>query len=219
MAKKKKASYNELELTDVSPLTENQKIAFNSKKNLVLCGSAGAGKSFIACYLGFKGIADRQYSNLVIIRSAVPTRDIGFLPGNDKEKASIYELPYHDICSEIFNRGDSYDVLKTKGIIKFITTSYVRGITLLNSVIVVDEIQNMSYQELDSLITRVGEGCKIIFCGDFKQADLKNNGMKSFLSVLSGMNSNFDIVDFTIDDVVRSEFVKDYLTTKEKLGL
>ena len=219
MAKKKRNTAVELELNDIRPLTANQEKAFASKKNMVLCGAAGTGKSFISCYLGFKDIADGKYDNFMIIRSAVPTRSIGFLPGSDKEKTRVYEEPYYAICSEIFQRGDAYEILKTKGIIDFMSTSYIRGLTIQNTFILIDEIQNMSYQELDSLITRVGEGCRVIFSGDFKQADLKDNGMKGFLSILEKMENNFDIISFGIEDVVRSDFVKDYLITKEELGL
>ena len=216
MAKRKKSTV-ELELEEIRPLTENQALAFKSKKNLVLCGSAGTGKSFIACYLGFNALASSKYDDVVIIRSAVPTRNMGFMPGNDKEKASVYEEPYRALCSEVFRRGDAYEVLKHKDIVKFFTTSYIRGLTLRNSYIIVDEMQNMDFGELDSLITRVGENCKIVFCGDFKQADLKNNGMQKFLNILEKMQSSFDVVEFGIEDVVRSPFVKDYLVTKEIL--
>ncbi len=219
MAKKKKASCNELDLNTIKPLTKNQEKAFDSEKNMVLCGSAGTGKSFISCYLGMLGIADSYYNNLVIIRSAVPTRDIGFLPGNDKEKASIYEMPYHDICTELFRRGDAYELLKRKGIIEFLTTSYLRGITLHNSVLVIDECQNLDFGELNTIMTRVGKGCRIIFCGDFKQTDLKDNGLKKFLSILSKMGEDFDIIEFNSSDIVRSGLVKRYLQTVEDMGL
>jgi len=207
-----------LALQEVEPLTQNQVLAFESSKHLVLHGVAGTGKTFLSCYFAFDDISKGYYEKVVFIRSAVPTRDIGFLPGNEKEKASVYEEPYKDIAVELFRRGDAYDVLKQKGLVHFMTTSFIRGVTLRNAVIIVDECQNMSFHELDSIITRVGEGCRVIFCGDFRQADLAKNGMKDFLQVLEDMEE-FDMIDFQVKDIVRSEFVKKYITSKMKIGV
>ena len=211
-----------LTLHEIEPLTRNQLRAFESGKNLVLHGVAGTGKTFISCYLAFDDMIKSMAKKLVIIRSAVPTRDIGFLPGTEKEKTAIYEQPYKDICVELFQRGDAYDILKTKHLVEFMTTSFIRGITLRDSYIIVDECQNMSFHELDSIITRIGEGCRIIFCGDFRQSDLKaeteKKGLHSFVKVLKATNY-FDLIDFDIKDIVRSGFVKDYITAKEELGL
>ena len=207
-----------LELQQIEPLTKNQLKAFESTKNLVLHGVAGTGKTFISCYLAFDDMSKQDYEKLVIIRSAVSTRDIGFLPGSEKEKASVYEEPYKDICIELFQRGDAYEILKTKGLVHFMTTSFIRGVTLRNATILIDECQNMSFHELDSIITRVGQGCRVIFCGDFRQADLRTNGLKDFIRILKVMES-FDLVDFEIDDIVRSDFVKAYITAKTDLGL
>ncbi len=207
-----------LSLAEIEPLTKNQLEAFESDKNLILHGIAGTGKTFISCYLAFDDMVKGVYNNLVIIRSAVPTRDIGFLPGSEKEKASVYEEPYKEIALELFQRGDAYEILKTKGLVHFMTTSFVRGITLKDAVIMVDECQNMSFHELDSIITRVGTNCRVIFCGDFRQSDLKTNGLESFMEILKNMGA-FDFIDFEIKDIVRSEFVKDYIIAKTELGL
>ena len=207
-----------LSLAEIEPLTKNQLIAFESDKNLILHGIAGTGKTFISCYLAFDDMVKNVYNNLVIIRSAVPTRDIGFLPGSEKEKASVYEEPYKEIALELFQRGDAYEILKTKGLVHFMTTSFVRGITLKETVIIIDEWQNMTFHELDSIITRVGTNCRVIFCGDFRQSDLKTNGLESFMEILKNMGS-FDFIDFEIKDIVRSEFVKDYIIAKTELGL
>ena len=207
-----------LSLAEIEPLTKNQLIAFESDKNLILHGIAGTGKTFISCYLAFDDMVKNVYNNLVIIRSAVPTRDIGFLPGSEKEKASVYEEPYKEIALELFQRGDAYEILKTKGLVHFMTTSFVRGITLKETVIIIDECQNMTFHELDSIITRVGTNCRVIFCGDFRQSDLKTNGLESFMEILKNMGS-FDFIDFEIKDIVRSEFVKDYIIAKTELWL
>jgi len=207
-----------LTLHEIEPLTRNQVRAFESKKNLILHGLAGTGKTFISSYLAYDDMSKGLYEKLVIIRSAVPTRDIGFLPGTEKEKASVYEEPYKDIANELFQRGDAYGIMKTKNIVEFMTTSFIRGITLRDAVIIIDECQNMSFHELDSIITRMGENCRVIFCGDFRQADLKGNGMKDFMKILKRMEL-FDFIDFQVEDIVRSDFVKSYIIAKNELSL
>jgi len=218
MAKKSKTLAGAgLDLQPIEPLTANQLKAFESENHLVLHGVAGTGKTFISCYLAFDDMTKGLFDRVVIIRSAVSTRDIGFLPGTDREKASVYEEPYKDICVELFQRGDAYELLKNKGLVHFMTTSFIRGVTLRNATIIVDECQNMSFHELDSIITRVGEGCRVVFCGDFRQADLGKNGLQDFMEVLKAMNS-FDLIDFEIKDIVRSDFVKEYIIAKTELG-
>tara|TARA_X000001382_G_scaffold12215_1_gene8120 strand:- start:6357 stop:7025 length:669 start_codon:yes stop_codon:yes gene_type:complete len=206
-----------LEIQEIEPLTKNQLSAFESQRNLILFGVAGTGKTFVGCYLAFDDMAKKEYEKLIIIRSAVPTRDIGFLPGNEKEKASVYEEPYKDIANDIFGRGDAYQILKTKNLVEFMTTSYIRGITLRDATILIDECQNMTFHELDSIITRVGENCRVIFCGDFDQSDLKNNGLADFLSILEWMDE-FHFIQFGIEDIVRSDFVKKYIIAKSELN-
>lgn len=211
----------------VEPLTDNQTKtfeAFSRNKNLLLHGSAGTGKSFISLYLALLEVMEGHgdLHKVIILRSVVPTRDMGFLPGSAKEKAKVYEAPYYSICNELFGRGDAYDILKTKNIVEFQTTSFVRGITFNDCIVVVDECQNMTYQELDSIITRVGENCRVIFSGDFKQSDLLRNnertGLLTFMNVLKHMNM-FDCIEFTKEDIVRSQLVKSYIIAKEDLGV
>ena len=225
MAAKKPRTLDKVNLVlqEIEPLTKNQVIAFESKKNLVLHGVAGTGKTYISLYLALDDMTKGYYQQTIIIRSAVSTRDMGFLPGSDREKAAVYEEPYKDICVELFQRGDAYDLLKRHNQIHFMTTSFIRGITLKNATIIVDECQNMSFHELDSIITRIGEDCRIIFCGDFRQTDFtdksrEKSGLKDFLRILRCMEV-FDMVDFTTKDIVRSEFVKKYIIAKEDLGL
>lgn len=203
-----------LELKTIEPLNSSQDKVFESEKHMVLLGSPGTGKTFLAATIAIQDIWDGQYSKLVIVRSAVPTRDQGFLPGNLKEKSSVYEAPYVAILTELFNRGDAYEILSKSGTIEFLTTSYVRGITIKDSVIILDEIQNLTFQELDSIITRVGDNCRIIFSGDFYQSDLPKNGLKEFLDILRKMNE-FDFIEFTPNDIVRRGLVKHYIITKQ----
>ena len=219
MAKKRRtlAGVN-FELREIEPLTRNQLKAFETTDHLVLHGLAGTGKTFISSYLAFDDMAKGDFQKLIIIRSAVPTRDIGFLPGTEKEKSSVYEEPYKDISNDLFSRGDAYEILKQKNIVEFMTTSFIRGITLRDAVILIDECQNMSFHELDSIITRMGENCRVIFCGDFRQADLRANGIKDFFRVLERMHL-FTFIEFEIEDIVRSNFVKQYIIAKSSLKL
>ena len=214
-------------LKNIEPLTQNQKLSFEAYqngKNLLLHGIAGTGKSFISLYLALNQILSEnsQYKKLVIVRSVVPTRDMGFLPGNSKEKAKVYEAPYYAICTELFGRSDSYDYLKSKNLVDFISTSFIRGITLNDCIIVVDEIANMTLHELDSVITRVGKNCKIVFCGDFRQSDFtkehEKNGLVDFMRIIERMKS-FTFIDFNEQDIVRSSMVKDYIIQKDRLKI
>ena len=214
-------------LKNVEPLTENQKLTYeqyDNGKNLLLHGIEGTGKSFLSIYLSLRTILQEnsRYKKLVIVRSVVPTRDMGFLPGNNKEKAKVYEAPYQAIFSELFERGDAYEYLKNKNLVDFISTSFIRGITLNDCIIVVDEIANMTLHELDSVITRVGRNCKIIFCGDFRQSDFtkehERNGLTDFMRILDRMKS-FGYVDFTENDIVRSSMVKEYIIAKDRLKI
>jgi phosphate starvation-inducible protein PhoH len=207
-----------LTLQEIEPLTRNQVKAFDSNKHLILHGLAGTGKTFISCYLAFDDMSKGAYDKLVIIRSAVPTRDIGFLPGTEKEKSSVYEEPYQAVANELFARGDAYGILKQKSLVEFMTTSFIRGITLKHAVILVDECQNMSFHELDSIITRIGQNCRVIFCGDFRQADLEKNGMQKFMQILKRMG-DFDFIEYEVEDIVRSDFVKNYIIAKNELSI
>ena len=214
-------------LKHVNPLTENQRLAFEAfddGKHLMLHGMAGTGKTFIAlskaidALMSNKGVQNKIY----IVRSVVPTRDMGFLPGNQKEKMKVYEAPYYAICTELFDRSDAYEILKQKNAIEFISTSFIRGITMNNCYVIVDEVNNMTFHELDSVITRIGKGCRVLFCGDFRQSDLtkeqERNGLKDFMKVIGKLN-DFVHVDFLEQDIVRSKLVKEYIIARQKLGL
>jgi phosphate starvation-inducible protein PhoH len=206
------------ELSTVQPITGAQRYAFEAwedGQDLVLSGYAGTGKTFVACYLAFS-----EETRVYIVRSAVPTRDMGFMPGNAKEKAALYEGPYIDACSKLYGRSDAYSLLSQKGMVEFVTTSYLRGLTLEDCVVIVDEMQNMNFHELDTIITRAGENCRMVFLGDVTQTDLTRDsekaGLKKFLSILERVES-FDVIEFGVDDIVRSERVKQYIIAKDKL--
>ena len=230
--KRKKPISNEL-LINIDPLTENQKNLFDSYsegKHLVAYGAAGTGKTFISLYNSLKEVLSEitPYEQIYIVRSLVATREIGFLPGDHEDKSSLYQIPYKNLVKYMFQLPSETDFemlygnLKQQETIKFWSTSFIRGTTLDNSIIIVDEFQNMNFHELDSIITRVGENSKIIFCGDATQSDLtktnERNGISDFMNILRKMPS-FDIIEFDINDIVRSGLVKEYLVAKIESGL
>lgn len=218
MARKLKQQPN-FNMKNIVPLTPAQEDVFHSfyqEKNLLLHGVAGTGKTFISLYLALSEVLSKKadYEKVVILRSVVPSRDIGFLPGSIKEKTEIYEEPYRMISRSLFQRGDAYDILKQKGTIDFSTTSFLRGMTFDNCVILVDEMQNMSYQELATIITRVGENCRIILAGDYQQSDLsrdrEKDGIVHFMNILRDMKE-FEFIEFNYHDIVRSNLVKSFI--------
>lgn len=215
---------NHFVLRNIYPLTPTQEQAFESfadGKHLLLQGCAGTGKTFISMYLALNRVLNTTlYEKIMIIRSVVPSRDIGFLPGSIKEKSRIYEEPYKAICDSLFGRGDGYDILKQKGLVDFTTTSFLRGANLDNTIIIVDEIQNCSLHELDTIITRMGENCRIIFCGDYRQSDLQKHeerqGCLTFGKILATLRE-FERIEFGTDDIVRSKLVKNYIMARLEL--
>jgi len=215
------------EIDEFTPVTENQELAvkgWENGHNLALVGSAGTGKTYMALNLALKELFDNLdvYRSIMIVRSVVPTRDAGHLPGAKEEKEEPYQLPYQNLCDEIFGYRGAYNKLISANKVRFETTSYIRGATFDQTIIIVDEMQNMNFHELDSIITRIGNDCKIIFCGDHKQSDFKyddeKEGIMKFLSIIETMRS-FRLVEFGWIDIVRSDFVRDYIMTKEMLDL
>jgi predicted ribonuclease YlaK len=220
-------------LIDIDPLTENQRKLFDSyaqQKHLVAYGCAGTGKTFITLYNALREVLDERtpYEKIYIVRSLVATREIGFLPGSYEDKSDIYQIPYKNMVKYMFQMPSDADFemlygnLKSQETIKFWSTSFLRGTTLDNSIVIVDEFQNMSGHELDSIITRIGENSKIMFCGDATQSDLvktsERNGIIDFMKILRAMPS-FDIIEFGVDDICRSGLVKEYLVAKMQTGV
>ena len=210
------------DLKTISPLTDNQRKFFelySTSQAMLLHGLAGTGKSYIALYKALEEVLNKSttYEKVVVVRSAVPSREIGFLPGDEREKTEVYQLPYIEICEDLFNRTDAFQRLQEQKSINFMVTSFVRGITLDNSVIIVDECQNMTDMELNSIITRVGDRSKIIFCGDFRQTDLYKktdiSGLKKFM-IIADMMPSFKVIEFEVEDIVRSDLVKEYILAR-----
>ena len=231
MAKQTDITYNQL--SNVKPVTDSQKLVFESWKqglNQFLFGCAGTGKTFISLYLALQDVLknDTPYDKVIVVRSLIPTREIGFLPGDEEDKAALYQVPYSNMMQFMFEQPNEqafsmlYDRLKAQGSFYFLSTSFLRGLTFDNSIIIVDECQNLNFHELDTIITRVGQDSKIVFCGDFGQSDLtrlnEKNGLMNFLQILQEMKE-FNCTEFTIGDIVRSGFVRSYLIQKTKLGM
>ena len=230
---KRKKPIGNTYLLDIEPITSNQKRLFDSyaeDKHLVAYGTAGTGKTFISLYNALADVLDEStpYEKIYLVRSLVSTREIGFLPGDHEDKADIYQIPYKNMVKYMFQMPTDADFemlygnLKAQETIKFWSTSFIRGTTLDNAIVIVDEFQNLNFHELDSIITRVGENSRIIFCGDASQTDLvktnDRNGIHDFLNILRKMPS-FDIIEFGIDDIVRSGLVKEYIIAKLDTGL
>ncbi len=220
-------------LVNIEPISENQKRLFNSYKegkHLVAYGCAGTGKTFITLYNALKDVLNENtpYDKIYIVRSLVATREIGFLPGDYEDKSDIYQVPYKHMVKYMFQMASDADFemlygnLKAQETIKFWSTSFLRGTTLDNAIVIVDEYQNLNFHELDSIITRIGENSKICFCGDARQTDLvktnDRNGIVDFMNILRKMPS-FDIIEFEIDDIVRSGLVKEYIIAKMEAGM
>ena len=229
---KRKKPLNADLLTDINPLTENQIKLFDSYlegKNLFAYGAAGTGKTFVVLYNALKEVLseDTPYRKIYIVRSLVSTREIGFLPGDHEDKSSLYQIPYKNMVKYMFELpSDSdfemlYGNLKQQETISFWSTSFIRGTTIDDAIVIVDECQNLNFHELDSIITRVGENAKIMFCGDASQSDLtksnERNGILDFVRIIQQMES-FDLIEFGVEDIVRSGLVKEYLVHKLAMG-
>ena len=218
--------HRKFNLAKFNPLTENQSIALKewlNEQNLVLHGTAGTGKTYMAMHFALKEVLNqtKSYEKVVIIRSTVSSREQGFMPGSLQQKQALYEAPYIGISTELFpDTQSTYATLKSFNILEFESTSYLRGITLNNSVIIVDEIQNMTDQELHTIMTRVGSNSKLIFVGDIKQNDLQTNnsrqqsGIRKFLKILNRM-SEFSLIEFDYNDIVRSDLIRSYIIERE----
>ena len=231
MAKQKEITYSQL--NQIKPVTDSQKVVFDSWKqglNQFLFGCAGTGKTFVSLYLALSEVLKNEtpYDKVVMVRSLIPTREIGFLPGDEEDKAALYQVPYSNMMQFMFEQPNEqafeslYNRIKSQGSFYFLSTSFLRGLTFDNTIIIVDECQNLNFHELDTIITRVGQDSKIFFCGDFSQSDLtkmhERNGLMDFLQILQEMEE-FNCVEFNIGDIVRSGFVRHYLIQKTKLGM
>ena len=231
---KRKKPVNSDVMVDIKPLTKSQEKVFEeykNGKNIFAYGAAGTGKTFIALYLALREVLDQMspYENVYIVRSLVSTREIGFLPGDHEDKSFLYQIPYKHMVKYMFEMADDnefemlYGALKGQETIKFWSTSFIRGTTLDNSIILVDEMQNLNFHELDSIITRVGENSKILFCGDASQSDLtktnERNGILDFMKIIRAMEDDFSSIEFGLDDIVRSGLVRKYLFAKMSLNM
>lgn len=224
--KPKQVKVNSFHLCEIKPRTINQKKAFNEYekgKHLLLHGAAGSGKTLIGLFLGLRDVVNLHlYKSLVIVRTAVEAREIGFLPGTEEEKSESYQLPYKALCAELFKNNKAYAFLKTASIIEFTLTTFLRGQTLDDSVVVIDEASNFEWRELFTIMTRLGNNTKVIICGDVAQSDFKFSkekiGFNNFRKVIEKLDS-FSCIEFGIDDIVRGNLVKEFIIESYRQGL
>tara|TARA_B100001564_G_scaffold89045_2_gene72358 strand:- start:14800 stop:15504 length:705 start_codon:yes stop_codon:yes gene_type:complete len=229
----KKLEITNKNMVAIKPATDNQKLVFESWKtgtSQFLYGAAGTGKTFISLYNGLREALDNtsKIDKVIIVRSLIPTREIGFLPGDEDDKSALYQVPYSNMVQFMFEMPNEqsftnlYERLKAQGTLFFLSTSFLRGLTFDNALVIVDECQNLNFHELDTITTRLGQDSKIAFCGDFTQSDLvrtnEKNGLWDFLRIAEEMKE-FNCTEFTIGDIVRSGFVRNYLIQKTKLGI
>lgn len=222
--KKKKWSIHDLKsIRALTPAQEDLFHAWYNESHLIAHGTAGTGKTYLALYLAFQDILDKRSAcdKIIIVRSNVMTREVGHLPGTLEEKMSEFERPYREICTELFGRKSTYDDMKAAGLITFMPTSSVRGLTWYNSIVFVDEAQNLNFHEIDSIMTRVGHNSRVIITGDIPQSDLSHSGrdksgMKDLLNVANNMQ-DVTSIRFTRNDIVRGEFVKSWICATEDL--
>ena len=231
---KRKKPINSDFLLDVKPLTENQEKLFDDYKkgkNIFAYGAAGTGKTFIVLYNALKEVLNERtpYEKIYIVRSLVSTREIGFLPGDHEDKSALYQIPYKNMVKYMLEMPSDADFemlygnLKAQATISFWSTSFIRGTTFDNAILIIDECQNLNFHELDSIITRVGENTKIMLCGDASQSDLtktyERNGILDFIKIIRNMEDEFGITEFGVNDIVRSGLVKKYIATKLALNI
>lgn len=213
------------DMVNVKPLTKNQQLTFHLYSegySLILNGFAGCGKTFMAIYLALNELLDPEspYEKLLIVRSASPTKQQGFLPGTLEEKQAIFEMPYPPIFDKLFKKKNQYKFMKEAGLVEFESTSYMRGVTLDNTIVIFDEVSSATYHEISTIITRLGKDAKLIFCGDTLQNDLVydrnlQSGYEKFISI-ANMMPDFRAVHFKVDDCVRSDFVKSFLVAEQR---
>ena len=231
--RKRRKPIDEAYMVPVEPLTHNQQIMFDEwdkGKMVYAYGVAGTGKTYVALYKALKDVLNEYtpFEKIYIVRSLVATREIGFLPGDHEDKSSLYQIPYKNMVRFMFNMPDDpsfemlYANLKQQDTISFWSTSFIRGTTIDNSIVLVDESENLNFHELDSIITRLGVNSKIVFAGDAAQTDLtkahEKTGIMDFKKIIDDMDE-FEGIEFGIDDIVRSGLVKSYLISKMNLGL
>jgi len=222
----KKKKWTKHDIHAVKPLTATQEEMFHSfyqGQHICAHGSAGTGKTFLALYLAINEVIEQGIgaSRIIIVRSPVQLREIGHMPGDLEEKISFFETPYKDIMADLFNRSATYDNMKEAGIIEFMPTTFIRGLTWDDAIVIVDEGQNMSFHEINSIMTRLGENSRIIFTGDLPQSDLTRrndiSGMGQFMKIAENMK-DFSSVGFTKHDIVRSNFVKRWIIASEEVA-
>jgi len=219
-SKRNKKNSSSLDIQYVEGKTANQTKfmeAFENNDLVIGVGYPGTGKTYLALYMALTELEiNKEFEKIYIVRSSVSSRNLGFMPGNANDKMKEYEKPYMSNVNDLYGRGDAYNILKQKGIIEFSPTSYLRGQTFNNCIVILDEFQNLSFQELTTVITRFGENCKMVVIGDTGQDDLTSERYKEFsgardLMKITNKMKNVETVYMGVNDIVRSGFVRDFI--------
>lgn len=222
-----KALLTRAHLADVTPLTDTQRACCQQyaagAEVLLWLGTPGTGKTFLAVSQALHdALHTKRHQRIVLVRSAVPSRSVGYLPGTEEDKLAAYQAPYRDICARLFTQVDAYARLVAQGTLEFVSTSYLRGMTWDDAIVIVDECQNMSDMELHTIMTRLGQRSRIIFCGDQGQTDLQRvsdrSGWPTFSEILQAMPMT-QVTYFTPDDIVRSPVIKAYILARDAHGM
>ena len=205
----------------VKPKTIGQKEYVNAimKQTVTIgVGPAGTGKTYLAVAAAVAAFRDKQVNRIILTRPAVEAGErLGFLPGDLQSKVDPYLRPLYDALYE-FMGPDAYHKMVENGTIEVAPLAYMRGRTLSDSFIILDEAQNCSMEQLKMFLTRFGEGSKVVVTGDVTQIDLpeeRKSGLKRISEILSSVEG-IAVVELSNKDVVRHKLVKDIVKAFEK---
>ncbi|HCT53580.1 MAG TPA: hypothetical protein DF712_14095 [Balneola sp.] len=185
----------------------------------VIKGKAGSGKTLVACQAALDMLFTRQIDSIVITRPTVSKEDIGFLPGSLAEKMDPWVSPIYANMYNLYKR-EKIDAIIHEGLVEIVPLSFMRGRTFLNSFIIVDEAQNVTHDQMEMILSRIGINSKMVICGDLRQNDLKIQSSTGFdfLCQLKGKVKNFDIIELQKNHrhSIVDEILREYNTLLEK---
>jgi phosphate starvation-inducible protein PhoH len=202
----------------LSPRNANQelyvrKLQDDAKSIILAIGPAGTGKTMLAVQNGIRLFQEGKVDKIIVTRPAVSVdEDLGFLPGTLNEKMAPWTRPIFDVFAEYYQQKDIAKMLE-EGVIEISPLAYMRGRTFKNAYIIADECQNTTVNQMKMLLTRLGDGSKMVVTGDLAQADRMNdNGLIDFCNLLTGKSlKHIDIIEFDHKDIERHNAVKEIL--------
>lgn len=214
---------DDMELEDVYPTVipkndiqkdYNRALYSLNKQMIFAIGPAGTGKTMLACCAAIHGYNDKTYKKIVMTRPVVSVEeDIGYLPGTLEEKMDPWTRPLMDVFTEYYNQSDIQYMLKEK-IIEICPLAYMRGRTFKDAFIIADEMQNSTPNQMKMLLTRIGEGSKMVITGDLKQHDRKyeENGLRDIYEKINSKSCKYvQCITFGFNEIERSPVVSEIL--------